>query len=502
MTSASDELQRLRWERDFFRHLLDLGMQTELGSLLDAALRLIVDLTSAERGYIEVADPALRDGARWSLSRGLSSEEIEQLCDRISRGVVAEALATGKTLSVPAAHLDPRFESRASVRAHRIEAVLCAPIGGPPPLGVVYLQGRTGAGPFTKVDREHVEVFARHLAPIAHILLREADRSPDPTATFRRLLRAESVVGRSAALASVLKQVALVAPLDVSVLLTGESGTGKSQIARVIHESGPRRGGPFVELNCGAVPESLLESELFGALPGAHSTASHRIVGKVAAADRGTLLLDEIADLPLSAQGKLLQLLQSREYYSLGASRPTRADVRIIAATNVDLSEAVSAKRFREDLFYRLHVVPIRLPTLRERRGDVPLLARHFVQVAEQRHGLPEIDVAPSALVAAEATEWRGNVRQLANALEAAVIRAAGEGAEWIERAHLFPDGSTAAPEGSASLQEATRRFQAQIVRQALESADWNISEVARRLDVGRSHLYTLIRALGIQRRE
>jgi len=288
----------------------------------------------------------------------------------------------------------------------------------------------------------------------------------------------------------------------VNVLLTGESGTGKSQIARVIHESGPRAGKSMVELNCAGLPETLVESELFGARAGSHSTATHSIPGKVAAAEGGTLLLDEIGELPLPAQPKLLQLLQSRQYYPLGASRPETADVRLIAATNSDLEAAVRGGRFREDLYYRLAVLALRVPALAERRSDVPELARHFCALACQRDRLPRLELSGSALRAVEAAEWPGNVRQLEHVIEAGAIRAAGLGASQIERQHLFPEAaaSEAGKEEATTLQEETRRFQAELLRSRLEETGWNVSETARRLDVARSHVYTLISAFGIER--
>src|SRR6185436_6860984 len=216
--------------------------------------------------------------------------------------------------------------------------------------------------------------------PLVHVLFdrRKQERDTDHTREARKKLDASDVVGKSESIAALLREVALVAPLDVSVLLTGDTGTGKGLLGRVIHINSPRRSHPLVELNCATIPEPLMESELFGAMPGAHSTASHRMEGKIAAAENGTLVLDEITELSVTAQAKLLQLLQTKEYYPLGASRPRSADIRLVAATNVDLKAAVEQKRLREDLFYRLQVLPIRVPTLAERRDDVELLARHF----------------------------------------------------------------------------------------------------------------------------
>jgi Nif-specific regulatory protein len=336
----------------------------------------------------------------------------------------------------PSALLDPRFSERDSVRLGKIEAVLCTPIGYDDACGVLYLQGRSAPGLFPETDQQMVALFSRHVAPYARRLVAEQRQrsAADPTKALRESLALNGIVGRSPGLAAVLRQVALVAPLEVTVLLTGESGTGKSLLAKVIHDNGPRAAKPFIEINCGALPETLIESELFGALPGAHSTASRRIDGKVTAAEGGTLLLDEIALLPASAQGKLLQLLQSKQYYPLGSSTPVRANVRVIAATNVDLQRAVAEREFREDLYYRLHVLPVRVPSLSERRDDIAELAQHLLRVACERDGLPRVELSRNTLRAIETSEWPGNIRQLANVIEAAAIRAGAEGAQQIER--------------------------------------------------------------------
>lgn len=324
----------------------------------------------------------------------------------------------------------------------------------------------------------------------------------DPTLRSRSTLRADDLIGRSPPMIELLRQLSLLAPLDVSVLLTGPSGTGKTHVARVMHASSPRAvAGNFVELSCANLPDNLVESELFGAAPGAHSTAVKAVEGKVFAARGGTLLFDEIAELSLPAQAKLLQLLQSREYYPLGASRPRVADVRVIAATNCDLKARVARREFREDLYYRLHVVPIRVPSLAERRDDIPELAQHFCVRACVRHRLPPLRLSQWTLVTAQAASWPGNIRELANAVEAAVIRAAGEDAREVETRHLFPDredrSESAAP---LNYREALRRFQTQLVRGTLEDSNWNVAEAARRLALTRAHIYNLMQALDISR--
>jgi Nif-specific regulatory protein len=201
-------------------------------------------------------------------------------------------------------------------------------------------------------------------------------------------------------------------------------------------------------------------------------------------------------------QAKLLQLLHAKRYYPLGATKPETADVRIIAATNTDLERAVAERRFREDLFYRLQVLPIRVPSLAERMEDVPDLVAFFCRDACTRHRLPRLVPSPGAIRAAQAATWPGNVRQLANAVEAAVIRAAGEGAMQLEARHLFrePARSCPADEGPLTFHEHTRRFQAKLLRATLEECEWNVTEVAKRLDLGRTHIYNLIKAFGLTR--
>jgi Nif-specific regulatory protein len=502
-----DDVQR---ERDLYRKLLDLGHQTEIEPFLEEALALMVEIAGAQRGYLELLDdrgPA--NVTPLSIARGCSDVEVAEIRAAFSSGVIAEALATGKTIIAASALLDPRFRDRVSVRRNKIEAVLCAPIGVSRPLGVVYLQGREKngqeeRGPFSEKNRVDAERFARDMLPFVDRLLferRQRDEK-DPTLPFRKLLRATGVIGRSEALARVLRLATLVAPLDISVLITGASGTGKTQIARLIHDSSPRAQHPFVELNCSTLPATLLESELFGSLPGAHSTATRRIEGKVAAAEGGTLFLDEVAELALGAQAKLLQLLQSMEYYPLGSSRPVQANVRVIAATNTDLKAAMGRGEFREDLFYRLEVLPMRMPSLAERGGDVIDLAVFFCARAVEALKLPELKMSPGALLAAEAAAWPGNVRQLGHAVQAAAIYAAAEGVMQIERRHLFPEAD--GPQSGTkrlTFQEATWHFQKGYLEKTLGELSWNVSEVARALDLARSHVYNLIKAFGLERK-
>jgi len=504
------ELERLRRERDLFRRLLELGEQTEVEAFLEEALEIVVDVTGASIGYLELHDPhASGEDPGWFMAHGTGAAEAEELRRTVSRGIIAQAISTGTTIDTPAAMIDPRFSERRSIQVGRIEAVLCVPVGIDPPIGALYLQGDESAGPFDRTARDSAELFAAQLGGLASRLLasRTSPVDRDATESYRDLLRAESLIGHSPALADLLRSLSHVVPFDVSVLLTGDSGTAKSLVARVIHENSARLSEPFVELNCGAIPEALVESELFGAHEGAHSTATRRIPGKVEAAERGTLFLDEVSELPASAQAKLLQLLQSRTYFPLGSNQPCTANIRVVAATNTDLEVAVEEGRFREDLYYRLHVLPLRVPSLAERREDIPELAAHFVMLASQSHRLPRLPISPAALRALQNAPWPGNVRQLEHAIEAAVIRATGERADQIERPHVFPEaapshrGVAERERGPLTFQEATRRFQAEYLATTLDEAGWNVSEAARRLDLARSHVYSLIRAFELERR-
>jgi Nif-specific regulatory protein len=291
-----------------------------------------------------------------------------------------------------------------------------------------------------------------------------------------------------------LVQVASQAPLPV--LFTGESGTGKSAFAHALHRTSPRRDMPFVEINCAAIPEALFESELFGAEKGAHSTATKRMSGKIEAAQGGTLFFDEIGEMPHAVQSKLLTFLQSRRYYRLGSTTPIDADVRIVAATNAELDELVRAKRFREDLFYRLNVLEIRVPPLRERREDVGEIASAVLAK------LGPMTLSLASRVALAENDWPGNVRQLENVVQRGWAMANAEQATVLEPRHLFADKKEQSMNSDEpeTYEDAMRRFQREFVRAALVKHGWNVSETARRIGVARSHLNEVIRAHGLVR--
>jgi two-component system response regulator PilR (NtrC family) len=259
----------------------------------------------------------------------------------------------------------------------------------------------------------------------------ERKRLHDENQALRRELARERgrtrFVGRSAAMREVLETVRKAAESTSTVMITGESGTGKELVAHAIHQEGPRRDGPFVSVNCGAIPEGLMESELFGHVKGAFTGAVANAPGLFAAAEGGTLFLDEITEVPVAVQVKLLRAIQEREVRRVGDTRDVKVDVRLIAASNRDLGRAVAEGRLREDLFYRLNVIPIHLPPLRERREDIPLLAAHFIEKVSRALGRAPKPITPEAMAALERYHWPGNVRELENVIERAIVLGSGE---------------------------------------------------------------------------
>jgi formate hydrogenlyase transcriptional activator len=309
-------------------------------------------------------------------------------------------------------------------------------------------------------------------------------------------LNFEEIVGRSAALQRVLRQVEVVAPTDSGVLVQGETGTGKELIARAIHNLSARRDRPFVKLNCAAIPSGLLESELFGHEKGAFTGAIMRKAGRFEIADKGTLFLDEVGDIPLELQPKLLRVLQEHEFERLGSTRTQQVDVRVIAATHRDLKQMVENGQFRSDLYYRLHVFPLSVPALRERREDIPLLVRHYVDKYARRMNRRIESIPSQAMEVFASYPWPGNVRELQNFIERAVILSPGS----VLRPPLAELKQSAAPEPSSKLSTLEEAEREHVVR-ALRECNWVIggpNGAAARLEMKRTTLAYRIRKLNI----
>jgi DNA-binding NtrC family response regulator len=315
----------------------------------------------------------------------------------------------------------------------------------------------------------------------------------------------DNVIGTSSAMRRVYALVEKVARADLAVLITGESGTGKELIAKAIHQHSARRDGPFVVINCGAIPEGLLESELFGHRKGAFTGAYSNARGKIEAADKGTVLLDEIGELPPALQVKLLRVIEGGEFTRVGETDARRADVRFLAATNRDLSKMVEDGRFREDLYFRLKVVPIHLPPLRERREDIPLLADHFLKEASERFNRPSLRFEKDVFRYFQAYAWPGNVRELKHIVERLAVVSEDDNVSFKD----LPENLTAAtgnaanvliqlPDEGIDLEEVER----EILRQALEKHGGNQTRAAQYLNITRSALIYRIQKYGLQQPE
>ncbi len=304
----------------------------------------------------------------------------------------------------------------------------------------------------------------------------------------------ENVVARSPRMHALLQQVAHVAKTDATVYISGETGTGKEVIARVIHCNSRRARGPFVALNCGAIPESLFESELFGHVKGAFTGAQYAKRGLLQSADGGTLFLDEIGEMPLALQVKLLRALQEREVVEVGAERPTKVDVRIITSTNKDLEQAVRAGAFREDLYYRIQVVPLVVPPLRERRDDIPPLAQHFLKQSVGRMHKDIRGFLPEAMQMLMRYHWPGNVRELENTIEKAVVLSSQD----MITADLLPAARQPAENQTKPLTEAREDFEREYLKEVLQLAGGNISRAAQIAGRYRADFYKLLRKHGL----
>jgi two-component system NtrC family response regulator len=311
----------------------------------------------------------------------------------------------------------------------------------------------------------------------------------------------ENLVGSSAPMKALFEAVELVAPTDSTALVSGETGTGKELVARAIHYNSSRRGGPFVTLNCGAIPETLIEAELFGYRKGAFTGADRDREGKFEAADGGTLFLDEVGEIPLNLQPKILRVIQCGEVDRLGADRPVRVDVRIVAATNRELERMVEEGGFRRDLYYRLAVVPLAVPPLRQRREDIPLLAEHFLRKMVEKSGRTELRLPPEAFALLDRYAWPGNVRELQNTIERMVVLSREDrlGVESLP-ARIREDAGTASAAGFRLPPEGLRldELECDLIRQALELHEGNRTRAAKALGLTRNTLLYRMQKYGL----
>ena len=348
------------------------------------------------------------------------------------------------------------------------------------------------------LDTDRILVLLRNA--LAHLELSEEN------ARLRQRIESRfEMVGQSFALRALQEKIARVAGTPARVLISGENGTGKELVARAIHRESPRREKPFVEVNCAAIPQELIESELFGHMRGSFTGAVNDRAGKFEQADGGTLFLDEIGDMSLTAQAKVLRVLQDNVVTRIGGAKTIQVDVRVLAATNKNLEEEIANGRFREDLYYRLNVVPLHVPPLRERREDIPQLVAYFLQQLAEREGVPPRGVTEEAVQRLQSLEWPGNVRELRNTVERLLILASGPAITAADVDRMVGRR----PEDAAGLGALTdcrtfEEFKAAAERAfllaKLRAFDWNVSETARALEMPRSNLYKKIERYALER--
>ncbi len=485
--------RRLRALYDMIR---TLNSETDPEALLETILDMALRAVEAERGMILLKED--RDGAEGEelsvrLARGLETETVRD-AESYSRSVVAAA-GEGRSLLALDAGSDPRFRDLKSVSLYGIRSLMCVPLRSRGRIaGTVYLDCRRGGALFTEDDLRFVEAFADHAALAlentrARARLERRNRELQAAAEVRTSFA--SLVGRSPAMQRVFDLVEKVAATDLPVMIHGESGTGKELVARAIHAHGPRRRRTFLTENCAAIPETLLESELFGHVRGAFTGAERSHPGLFEQADHGTLFLDEVGDMSRAMQARLLRVLEEGEIRRVGAETTAKVDVRVVTATHRDLAAETRAGRFREDLLYRLQVLTVELPPLRKRPGDIALLAEHFLARIAGERGRSATAIDDEALAAFERYAWPGNVRELQNALHRLVLLAGTGpiGVDTIEsdaqlRRVLLSAARSADP--TFSLRAAERE---QILA-ALEAARGNRKRAAGLLGVSRATFY------------
>lgn len=454
----------------------------EPGPLLERVLESAMGHLNAERGFVLIADQSVPGGYSVAAARNFGTAQTSQDF-AASSSVVRNVLSGGQPVLTYDALTDERFEASVSIITQKILSIICIPLqSASRTTGAVYLDSSVSRKAFTEESMKFLAVFG-HLAAIA---LDNAQRYTRLQTENRRLQAAverahgfTDAVGESGKWKRVLERVERVLDVDVPVLITGESGTGKELIAHTIHDHGTRREQPFVAVNCSAIPEQLLESEMFGHTRGAFTGASSDKKGLVEVAEGGTLFLDEVGDLPPLLQAKMLRLLQGREYRRVGDTKNRTADIRIIAATNRRLDEDVKSGRIREDLYFRLNVIEIHLPPLRERKEDIPLLANYFLCRAAEQYRRPVDSIHPEAMHVLLANNWKGNARELQNAIDRAVVLC--HGTQLTRKDFVLDD--LGAPEGQ-TVPTTLADFERQIIEMTLLEMGGNRTRTAERLGV------------------
>ncbi len=486
---AQQQLAGVRKLHEFSEKLMTLRIDQLLEAMLDA----VIDVTGAEKGLILLEDDAFTGGMndkgegtqpkpQIRASRNVRREAITDPSGQISDSIVRRVLDTGRPLIVSDALTDAQFGSSESVVALKLSSVMCAPLVAQGHVsGALYVGNDRIKGLFQRSQLDLLSIFAGQASLILQnaMLLSALRADKDKLVAELSDKRFGEIIGVCGSMMEVFRKLQKVATTDISVLITGETGTGKELIARELHRRSNRESGPFVVINCGAIPENLIESELFGHVKGAFTGAIASRPGKFQAADKGTLFLDEIGELPLNLQVKLLRALQERVVFRVGDSKPEKVDIRIVAATNRNLEEETRAGRFREDLYFRLNVVNIHCPPLRERGDDVLIIAKALLSKFADELKSQVSGFTPQALSAIKKYTWPGNIRQLENRIKKALV--------LCEKTLLGPEDlelNIAGENPILPLEKAKEEFQRKYVLEVLERNNGNRTQTARDLGV------------------
>jgi Nif-specific regulatory protein len=495
-----------------YRLALDMGSAPTFEDLVRLVLDALLEAIPAEVGAILTVPRVNQPGGGDRVGRG---QELEVVAHRhrdpsrlgyarVSEYVSNEVLASREAILAENIARDRFLRNRESLSDLGATSLICAPIVfGDKVLGLIHLYCTDPHKALTAEDLEFAVAVAKQLGNAIHAMQKQVSLT-NQNRSLRDQLRVESeLVGTSQTLKDIEKQVALVAGTNATCLIRGESGVGKELVARAIHYSSPRKDGPFVCLNCAALTETLLESELFGHEKGSFTGATEKKVGKFEAADHGTIFLDEIGEMTVGTQAKLLRILEGHPFERVGGSVPIRVDVRVVAATNSLLEQAVHGGTFRRDLFFRLQVVEIQVPPLRDRRGDIPLLAEHFLRRFVRETGRKIRGFTPAALKKMEDYHWPGNVRELRNVVERAVALGSGpmlDAADvWLSS--LEANRPQPAPRVEDRYEELTlEEVEKRHIAATLTHTDWNKSQAAAILQIERSTLDRKIKTYELKR--
>ena len=489
-------LPRQRLSRDF-AVLLTVATKLrgirEVESLLWQLVGVLLEVIPAERVAILLGEDvsSLDTGFAWDKITGPGQPV------RVSRTIVNRAIAEQRALLINDA---PKMARSTSVEELKVLSVLCAPISTPEkPLGAIYMDCRSLG---TTFDAGHLHLLAA-ISGMTALALENA-RTIERLERENEILKSEvrvqfDMIGEAPAMQEVYRFITKVAATDSNVLIQGESGTGKELVARAIHRHSARAERPFVAINCAAITETLLESELFGHEKGAFTGATAQKKGYLEVADGGTVFLDEIGELALSLQAKLLRVLQERELVRVGGTKAIKVDIRVLAATNRTLADTVKEGKFREDLFYRLNVLSCKIPPLRSRRDDIPILARYFAEKYSAKCNRQIRSLADDAVACMKRYDWPGNVRELENAIEHAVVLGSGSEIVRDDLPESLLESGGGGDDALGGYHEEVARRKKELIMDALERSNGVFTEAARLLGVHPNYLHRLVRVLDLR---